>query len=234
MWSRKEIKENAKASLKRNYWKAVLGSLVLMIIGGGAAAGSSSAMKSEEVNSAVDNLFTQQTELIIAFCIVLFSALAVVFVIDFVICVFIKNPLQVGTQKLFINCKTDQAECSDMLSAFSGSYLNVVKTMFCMTLFTSLWSLLFIIPGIIKAYEYRMIPYILAENPDMSRKEVFAKSKAMMTGNKWKAFVLDLSFIGWHILGFCTCGIVELFYVAPYNFLADAELYHELKKQVNE
>lgn len=230
MWSRKDIKGNAKASLKRNYWKAVIGSLLLLIIGGGGAAAGSSATQSEEVNSAIDSLFMQQAETIIAFIVVLFSALTVVFVIDFVICVFIKNPLQVGIQKLFINCKTDQAECSDMLSAFSGSYLNVVKTMFLMTLFTSLWSLLFIIPGIIKAYEYRMIPYILADNPEMSRKEVFKKSKELMTGNKWNAFVLDLSFIGWHILGFCTCGILELFYVLPYHLLTNAELYHELKK----
>jgi hypothetical protein len=91
-----------------------------------------------------------------------------------------------------------------------------------------LWTLLFIIPGIVKAYEYRMIPYILAENPHMSRKEVFAASKSMMMGNKWKAFVLDLSFLGWHILSVFTVGILELFYVAPYVYATNAALYEAL------
>ena len=65
-------------------------------------------------------------------------------------------------------------------------------------------------------------------------KEAFAKSKEMMQGNKWNAFVLDLSFIGWHILGVCTLGIVEIFYAAPYNFITDAELYHALKNETKD
>lgn len=78
-------------------------------------------------------------------------------------------------------------------------------------------------------YEYMMVPFILAENPDMSRKEVFALSKKMMTGNKWKAFVLDLSFLGWNILGCITLGILNVLFVVPYQNLTKAELYQTLK-----
>lgn len=78
-------------------------------------------------------------------------------------------------------------------------------------------------------YEYMMVPFILAENPDMRRKEVFALSKKMMTGNKWKAFVLDLSFLGWSILGGITLGILNVLFVAPYQNLTKAELYQTLK-----
>ena len=85
-------------------------------------------------------------------------------------------------------------------------------------------------PGIIKAYEYRMIPYILAENPDIDTKEAFARSKEMMTGNKWDAFVLDLSFLGWILLSVCTCGILAIFWVNPYMYMTDAELYVALKE----
>ena len=84
-------------------------------------------------------------------------------------------------------------------------------------------------PGIVKAYEYMMVPYILAENPDMSREEVFALSKQMMKGNKWDAFVLDLSFIGWMILGALTLNIVNVLYTNPYRYLTSVELYHTLK-----
>ena len=89
--------------------------------------------------------------------------------------------------------------------------------------------MLFLVPGIIKSYEYRMIPYILADNPTISYEEAFALSKKMMTGNKWDAFVLDLSFIGWRILGGLTCGILSLFYVNPYQYQTNAALYEALK-----
>lgn len=94
-----------------------------------------------------------------------------------------------------------------------------------MGLYIFLWSLLFIIPGIVKAYQYRMVPYILADRPELDQKEVFALSKQMMDGEKWNAFVLDLSFLGWHILGIITAGILEIFYIAPYVNLTNAQLY---------
>ena len=93
------------------------------------------------------------------------------------------------------------------------------------------WTCLLIVPGFIKAYEYCMIPYLLADHPEMTRQEAFATSKAMMKGNKWKAFVLDLSFIPWDILSALTLGIVSVFYVAPYRQLTAAALYEKLKAQ---
>ena len=102
--------------------------------------------------------------------------------------------------------------------------------MFLKALYVFLWSLLLVIPGIIKGYEYRMIPYILAENPGIDTKEAFAMSKQMMDGNKWNAFVLDLSFLGWIILSVFTCGILAVFYVNPYIYMTDAELYVALKE----
>ena len=103
-------------------------------------------------------------------------------------------------------------------------------TMFMMNLKIFLWSLLFIIPGIIKAYEYRMVPYILAEHPEMSYSEVLEASSRMMDGQKMNAFILDLSFIGWEILSSITAGIVGIFWVNPYYYSTDAELYLELSE----
>ena len=70
-----------------------------------------------------------------------------------------------------------------------------------------------------------MVPYILAENPGMNHKDAFAISKKMMDGRKMDAFILDLSFIGWHILAIFTLGILEIFYVNPYIQATKAELY---------
>ena len=97
--------------------------------------------------------------------------------------------------------------------------------MFFRDLYTVLWTLLLIIPGIVKSYEYQMIPYLLAENPQMTKEQAFAESKRMMTGQKWRAFVLDLSFIGWNILSALTLGILGIFYVQPYMDATHAALY---------
>lgn len=85
---------------------------------------------------------------------------------------------------------------------------------------------------LVKYYQYLLIPYILADNPDMPRKQVFDLSKQMMKGEKWHAFVLqNLSFIGWHILGFCTCYILHIFYILPYMQYSIAGFYKSVEKK---
>jgi uncharacterized membrane protein len=142
---------------------------------------------------------------------------------------FVNLPLEVGTCRFFFKNQKADAKVAEVAFAYDNCWKNIAVTMFFRDLFTFLWTLLFIIPGIVKAYEYRMIPYILAENPDMKREDVFALSKKMMDGEKWHAFVLDLSFIGWHILGALTAGVLEVFYVVPYQSSTNATLYEALK-----
>ena len=74
-----------------------------------------------------------------------------------------------------------------------------------------------------------MIPYLLADNPQMTKEQAFAESKRMMKGQKWRTFVLDLSFIGWNILTLVTFGILGIFYVLPYMNEANAALYETLR-----
>ena len=113
---------------------------------------------------------------------------------------------------------------------YKKCYGNIVKTMFFKNLYIFLWSLLFVIPGFVKSYEYRMIPYLLAEYPDMAPDEAFRISREMMTGNKWETFVLDLSFFGWNILSAITLGLTGIFYSEPYQMLTNSALYLTLKK----
>ena len=98
---------------------------------------------------------------------------------------------------------------------------------FLMGLFVVLWSLLFIIPGILAAYSYAMAPYIMAENPDMTAREAIAASKEMMRGNRWRLFCLGFSFIGWAILAALTLGIGTL-WLRPYEEAAQAAFYRDL------
>ena len=149
----------------------------------------------------------------------------IVAAITLVLKVFVLNPLQVGCRRWYLHNRKEKPEMSEIVHEFSRGYVNTVKVMFCRDLFTFLWTLLFIIPGIIKGYEYRMIPFLLAENPEMEMNEAFERSRNLMNGNKWDTFVLDLSFIGWEILVGFTCGILAVFYVRPYEELTNTELY---------
>ena len=101
--------------------------------------------------------------------------------------------------------------------------------MFCYTLFQKLWDLT-IIGGIIKHYEYSMIPYILAENPKISQKNAFFLSKQLTKGNKWKLFLLDCSFLGWELFSLFTLGILDILYVRPYKMNCKASLYLFLRR----
>ena len=96
-------------------------------------------------------------------------------------------------------------------------------------LFVFLWSLLFIIPGFVKAYAYSMAPYIKYDHPEYGWKRCLDESKAMMKGYKWKLFCLNLSFIGWNIVGML-CFMVGSYWVLPYTKAAQVCFYEELKK----
>ena len=162
---------------------------------------------------------------------IFYSFISVASILGILYTIFIGNVIVVGKNGYFIKNHNDNPELSEIFNGFKGNYLNVVKIMFLMDLKTLLWLFLFIVPGLIKAYEYSMIPYLLAENPNLSTSEAFSLSKQMTTGQKMDLFVLDLSFIGWGFLGLICCGIGLLF-VQPYPEATKAEVYLILKQQV--
>lgn len=119
----------------------------------------------------------------------------------------------------------------DFMDIFSKSDM-FVKALFLrlrLTVFTFLWTLLFIIPGIIKSYSYSMSGFIMTENPEISSKEAMEVSMKMMSGNKWRLFCLQLSFIGWYLLGALACGI-GIFFVQPYVNAAIAAFYDDVSR----
>lgn len=113
------------------------------------------------------------------------------------------------------------------LFGYFSHWKNAVCTRLLQTLYISLWSLLFIIPGFVASYSYAMTEYILAEHPELSASEALARSKEMMQGNRWRLFCLELSFIGWSILASLTFGIGNL-WLTPYRQAARAAFYREV------
>ena len=109
-----------------------------------------------------------------------------------------------------------------------GQFWPAFKVTFLTSLFTALWSLLFVIPGIIKTFSYSQAMYILAENPNIGAREAIKRSMAMMEGHKMELFVLSLSFIGWGLLCGITFGIAAI-WVVPYMNATMANFYNKIK-----
>ena len=227
MWDRKELKTKGKVAFKKNYWPCVLVALILSILTVGSTSTSSSRIQSQ--TSSLSNVHLTVSERSAAVMAVI-AAVAVIVVIAILITIFIINPLIVGAYRFFVrNSVEEKASAGLIASAYKdGNFGKIFVTMFLRDLFRALWTLLFIIPGIVKSYSYRMVPYLLADHPEMSATEIITMSREMMNGHKWNAFVLDLSFIGWHLLATITCGLVGIFYVNPYVQATNAELYMAL------
>ena len=170
-----------------------------------------------------------EVNLFIAIFIVGTIIYAIIMVFAMAFKYFLLKPFEYGCRKFFRKNLDEPAKLSNIVYVFDSHYKNIVKTAFLTDLFIWLWSLLFIVPGIIKAYQYRLVPYIMSENPNMNFRDAQAESARLMKGNKWKSFVLDLSFIGWDILTIFTWGFLEIFFVGPYKASTDAALYESIK-----
>lgn len=120
---------------------------------------------------------------------------------------------------------------SPLFGVFQENYWGKLGTILLVGLKTMLWTLLFIIPGYIKQYEYSMVQYLKEEYPNMPCDRCFQVSKILTDGHKWDLFYLDLSFIGWHLLAALTGGILSVVYVGPYYNSAKAFAYEELKAE---
>lgn len=146
--------------------------------------------------------------------------------------ILITAPMAVGSVIWFT--KLNNGESPGIEVVFDGfkMYVSSLLVVFFTGLFTFLWSLLFIIPGIIKGLSYSMAIYILVDNPDMSPLDAISESKRMMDGHKMDLFILNLSFLGWALLCCITCGIGFLF-LAPYVSISNINFYNSIKETTN-
>lgn len=139
-------------------------------------------------------------------------------------------PLQLGITYIFLDITAGgEVDINRLFAGFKRLGQSICLYLL-ITIFTFLWSLLFIIPGIIKAFSYSQAFYILAEHPEMTASEALNESKEIMEGHKWELFVLGLSFIGWALLGSITCGIAYI-WILPYMQATITNFYHKIKRQ---
>ena len=144
---------------------------------------------------------------------------------------FVLLPLAVGySNSMRVLLETgDNRLTNNSFSLGFGNWLHVVWGMILSTIYIFLWTLLLIIPGIIKSYSYALTPYILVEHPEMSANEAIEESMRLMDGHKFDLFYLQLSFIGWAILSILSLGL-GFFWLIPYQMTAQAAFYRDIKK----
>ena len=152
----------------------------------------------------------------------------VVIAVTSVVSFFILGPALVGLAYFFLQSfRNEKSVLEDVVKPLTTNYITTFLAIIVKGIFIFLWSLLFVIPGIIKAYSYAMVEYILADDNDITTMDAIERSKQMMYGHKWRLFKLQLSFIGWIILSFFTFGIL-LIYVIPYMQAAIAAFYLDI------
>ena len=145
--------------------------------------------------------------------------------------VFVINLYEVIISRMFLEARTyDKVPLSHLMHL--GSVHKVIKAAWVMLvryIYSTLWSLTIV--GIFtKYYSYRMVPFIIAENPEMKANEAITLSRKMMNGHKWECFKLDLSFIGWYLLDAVTLGVTSFLFLQPYHTAVFAEYYTDLRR----
>ena len=226
-WERSQLKEKAKHSLRAYYWLAVGACFIGAMLGG--SSGGSINLSAPSSYSSMTNSLRDMGRISPEFLLGVFIGMMIGIIIGLglglVIIAFLGNPIRVGLCRFFMEGRSSRASFSTLFWAFKeGRYMKVVKITFKASLKIFLWSLLFIIPGIIKSYEYLYVWYIAAENPDIDPERALELSKNMTENDKMNIFVLDLSFLGWNLLAALTCGVGFIF-LNPYIQATYAELY---------
>ncbi len=249
MWTRAELKFRARTNIRKYFWPALAVSMINSLFnsnGGssssnGAHAGANITQEydlAEGLTGDFGSVISEIPQLAEGFVdsidpvstTVLLVGLLIGAAIALAVGTFIAPIMEIGKNRFYMESRqTGRAagiEC--LIWGFKHDYLNIIWTMFVRNLIVMLGTFCFVIPGIYLAYCYHMVPYILAENPDMRTSDALRMSKDMMQGHKLRTWVLKISFFGWWILGSLACG-VGTYLVFPYYDGTLAELYAVLR-----
>ena len=207
----------ARDSLAGNWGRSILVAFVAALLGGTASTAGGSI-----------NLEDYQQLMQYEFLVPILKVLAVYTTIASIVSFILGGAVQLGyCTYLLKQYDNSEPKFADLFSHFSTNFGGG----FCLKLLTSiyitLWSMLLIIPGIVKAYAYSMAPYIMAENPHLTAGQCLAESQALMKGHKFELFLLDLSFIGWILLSALTLGIGSIL-LTPYTSAARTAFYRDI------
>lgn len=217
MLKAKDFRAYAREALKGRWLKAGAASLVAGLLGASISFGNYATSFSSVFNSENDVSVSNVTATpqIPASFFAAIMGVVLIFLIWGIVVIIIGGATTLGYAKYNLAIVDDKdPEFKEIFSQYHrlGTGFGM---QFFRGLFTFLWSLLLLIPGIIACYRYYMTPFILVENPEMTAREAIAESKELMKGNKWRLFCLELSFIGWELLAVLIMWIVMMLIIVP-------------------
>jgi len=226
----------AREVLRGKWMVAVIAGLVAFMLGGLGSEGPEVKLNIDMSGANVNFEIAGQTILssngalndrlgmILAGSAIYIALIAIVMAVVYFV---LGSVVEVGYDR-FNLALVDRSEAKiDMLFTYFHNWKTTAAAKFLQSFYILLWSLLFIIPGIIATYSYAMTGFILAEHPELTASEAIARSKEIMSGNRFRLFCLQLSFIGWSILCTLTLGIGNL-WLRPYKQAARAAFYREI------
>ena len=231
-----DFRRIAREALSGKWMIAVLVGLVAMLLGGASSGGPEVKLNIDASGANASFEFAGQTifstgggldseigAFLVGSAIYITIAAIVMAVVYFVL----GSIISVGYARFILDLVDRGEPGFETLFGYFSYWKTTAIARLLQSVYILLWSLLFIIPGIIATYSYAMTEFILAENPDLTASEAIARSKEMMSGNRWRLFCLHFSFIGWDILSSLTLGIGNL-WLRPYKQAANAAFYREI------
>ena len=232
-----DFRKIAREALKGRWGIAVIASLIATLLGAIASSGPKAEFEYSNNGANINLMFANQeiystsggwlpelNRFIIGGAVYMMIAALLMAVVLFVL----GSVISLGYSRFNLDLIDRQKEPNlGSLFGFFPHWKNAAAARLLETVYVFLWSLLFVIPGIMASYSYAMIPYILAEHPELAPGEALAQSKELMRGNRWRLFCLQFSFIGWGILSSLTLGIGNL-WLTPYKQAATAAFYREI------
>ena len=213
-----QIRLKARESLKGNYWYAVLAALIAGVFGALMTSGGTVNLNFKEYPALFENL----PNLIKLALTLALSTAGAISLVGFIL----GGVVQIGYASYLLKQQDGEIHSiKDLFSQFDRFGQGFLQ-LFLRGLYSFLWALLFIIPGIVKSYAYAMTPFIMAENPDLTANEAIKLSQERMRGHKGELFWLGLTFFGWSLLAALTGGIGNIF-LNPYMNAAYAAFYRD-------
>ncbi len=224
MKSAYQLKRDAVDGLAGRWGIAIGAGLVATALMGGANVSVSFPIDSDTIVKSLGG--TASLKLLV----ILVALFAVVFLISMAVSIaysLFSSVIETGYARFNLDLVDFADPSFGSLFSYFRYWKHVAVAGILRQLFISLGYLLFIIPGVIIAYNYAMVPYILAEDPTLSGKEALARSKQIMYGHRWRLFCVEMSFFGWALLAVLSFGI-GMIWLTPYMSATRAAFYKDL------
>ena len=225
--TRQMIKQNAKEALRFRYWMILAVELIAGALMGGVS-GFSGGFSGSSMNFKEAANDPESAKVLAGILAAIAGVTLVVSVIGLLYTILFGNVIKVGLSGVRLKAyRKEHFKIVDLFSVLKA-YKKNVGTMALYTLFVTLGFMCFFVPGIIVGLGLYEVPYMLAEDPNISGMEAIRRSWENMKGHKGELFVLELSFIGWLLLTILTFGVLAIFWTGPYMALAEAGFYREM------